>query len=648
MRGLYILETKAIQLHNTIKIGMTLDLERRWYDYTDVFNNPYYLYCFVVNEEKKKILSLEKKILEKKILDKTINEHNNNYASEYRSLNNLSLNDYVKIIKDVLNEYNIEYEILVKPIYKKPKVKLNEEIDRTKELEKIISIEMYNEREKIQNDYLKDIKREITINHKSLIKAPTGFGKTNIMFKLINTFLFDVCVIFTPRLLLNKQMERTGFLLSNGYSFFNFSKPSEPIETLKIKKKEVNKIIIVLCYPSGNKLQDFITKNKISIDLVVFDEAHCIPNKSEDNFWLSTKCIKNRFFMTATPYKSQENNPLYGKCIEKIKVYELIIKRILCNFKTVFKKLENVKEKYINLSEFVLDSMKEFNKKKGIVYINKQMDAECLYELMRNQSDVNIYLYISKKTKFDGKFTDISNFEKDKKPSVIITCNKIDYGYDNVFIDLICFGNSRHGKINIRQICGRGFRNNLEKYPNKVLHILLPIYFDEFEKKFDSFKKYLDYIIGECGSDIIYDEDIKQFRIIGNENNTNFDGGIIPMEIYNEYCSVNGFTGFMTYLKSSKVIDEISYNKIRSKDENKWMPELGDIRKRYSKFCFRELRDDKDKFYDTLKKCLIKKDEIIKKYKIDTTEMLENKINKMINHYDSKIPVVDLELFYKI
>jgi hypothetical protein len=41
-------------------------------------------------------------------------------------------------------------------------------------------------------------------------------------------------------------------------------------------------------------------------------------------------------------------------------------------------------------------------------------------------------------------------------------------------------GDPRQSDIDIRQIIGRGLRWNKQLYPNKLLHLLVPIYKDEF------------------------------------------------------------------------------------------------------------------------------------------------------------------------
>ena len=85
-------------------------------------------------------------------------------------------------------------------------------------------------------------------------------------------------------------------------------------------------------------------------------------------------------------------------------------------------------------------------------------------------------------------------------------------------------GDPRQSDIDIRQIIGRGFRWKKEVYPNKLLHLLIPLYRDEFGNcsKNEHLKKYLDYIIGECGQDIIFKSNGN--AIVGNGTQTPKEG----------------------------------------------------------------------------------------------------------------------------
>lgn len=198
----------------------------------------------------------------------------------------------------------------------------------------------------------------------------------------------------------------------------------------------------------------------------------------------------------------------------------------------------------------------------------------------------------------------MSDFEKDEKQSVIISVRKINYGYDNSDIDFICLADPKQSDIDIRQIIGRGIRWDKIDYPDKILHVLIPLYKDEFDtfKSNTHLKRYLDFIIGECGQDIIIDKDGKV--VIGGNSTksttSKYDGYDIPIELLHEYSTTgyNRYSEFMRFLKNNKIYNEISYNQLREQNEHvKWMVSLDRIKEKYPKFCFRTIHPKANEYY---------------------------------------------------
>jgi hypothetical protein len=300
--------------------------------------------------------------------------------------------------------------------------------------------------------------------------------------------------------------------------------------------------------------------------------------------------------------------------------------------------------------------MTKYNKKKGIIYVNNTKNAENLYNLMKMQNKINSYIYVSKEIDTANENDiDIKKFEDEPNPCIIIVVGKLGYGYDNDFIDFICLGDPRQSDIDIRQILGRGLRWNKETYPNKLLHLLVPLYKDDFGKysDYDHLKKYLDYIIGECGQDIIIKGDGTGF-INGNKNNfdgKNYDGETIPIEILQDYCTTgyNKFTDFMKFLKVNKVFGEIEYNELR--ETQIWMPEICKLKVRYGKFGFQTIHPNRYELYETKKiaeeKYKIAKNMLIKQIGTDKfSDLTQSQLIKKIVQIDNKIPSVDFDLYY--
>jgi superfamily II DNA or RNA helicase len=546
-------------------------------------------------------------------------------------------------------------------------------IERIKKLKDLLKKYFHNRqlkenrlRDRLQELYLIEIINNLNRYKKVFMKAPTGFGKTHIYYKTIMRMKLNRILFLTPRLLLNQQIvedKYSSYIKDENYEIIHFSNLNNLNKEDEIKRlSEYEKYIITSCYQSGNRLLEYIKKYGIYFDLIIFDEAHFITSGTIGNIseFLSNDDICNyRILGSATPTEDIESQPLiYGKIIEKVKVYELITQEILCNIQTIIKQLDEKKSEYHNLKDLIIESMIKYNKKKGIIYVNDCKNAENLYKLLQNQDKINVYIYISKNIEVENENdTDIKIFENDIKQSIIISVGKIGYGYDNANIDFLVLADPRQSDIDIRQIIGRGLRWNKNIYPNKVLHLLVPLYKDEFGYiKNEHLKKYLDYIIGECGQDIIFKSN--RNVIIGNQkqidkDGENYDGDTIPIEILNEYCTTgyNKYTNFLKFLKSNKIYDEITYNKFR--ENHSWLVSLGDIQKKYPKFCFRHIHPNNINYYWNKK-------EALEAYKINDNKLIielgkekyrklnpVHKLNK-ISELDNKIPNINFDLYYPV
>jgi len=522
-------------------------------------------------------------------------------------------------------------------------------------------------RNKLQELYLDEIIKNLKQYNKVFLKAPTGFGKTHIYYKTIQRMKFNRILFLTPRLLLNQQIvenKYSSYIENDNYDIVHFCDLEYLKKEKKIKEYSKNnkKIIMTSCYQSGDRLLKYIKTYNFVFDIIIFDEAHFITswaNTENISEFLSNNDICNyRLFGSATPTEDIETQPLiYGQVVEKVKVYELINEELLCNIETIVKQLNEKKTEYHNLKDLIVESMIKYNKKKGIIYLNDCKNAESLYKLLQNQDIINVYIYISKDIEVENDSdTNIKTFENDKNKCVIICVGKIGYGYDNAYIDFICLGDPRQSYIDIRQIIGRGLRWNKSVYPKKLLHLLIPLYRDEFGNcsKNEHLKKYLDYIIGECGNDIIFKSCGN--AVIKNEKHTmkdgyDYDGENIPIEILNEYCTTgyNKYTDFIRFLKSNKIYNEILYNQLKEKQE--WIIPLGSINKKYPKFCFRHIHPSNINYYWNKKDALIAYEISNKKLinmlgKEKYSELTHDQLVKKYNLIDNKIPNIDIDLYY--
>jgi hypothetical protein len=183
-------------------------------------------------------------------------------------------------------------------------------------------------------------------------------------------------------------------------------------------------------------------------------------------------------------------------------------------------------------------------------------------------------------------------------------------------------------------------------------------------KQFEPLKAFLLFILNECGKDIINGRIVNKLlepetkseskttsSSISN-NDDDEDTVKIPPEICKEISSTayGKYSKFIPYLRANGVYDETTYNAFRnSSNDNEWIPILGDIRKRYKKFCFQELSAKENAgYYETLEECdgdyeAIKQDTILElggmvKVKKMLKSTFERKLEENINARDSKIP----------
>ncbi len=553
-------------------------------------------------------------------------------------------------------------------------------------------LSQYEEKEKIiatfqeikQQEYTDEIFKTLTEDKRAFAKAPTGFGKTVLYYKNIKKMNHKSVLMLTPRLLLNEQIVDMKYMKhlndnendENKYKIIHFSNSkNKKIKKNKMKQikrlhNDKDKFILTACYQSKDKLLKYIKKFKIKFDIIIFDEAHTIETWENSEFITNNTICTYRLFGSATPTEkigSKEN--IYGKIIEKVKIFELIINKILCPISTIVKKIDGDKKEYHDLPKLIVDSMVEQKKRKGIIFVNEQKNAEKLYELMKIQDKIKIYIYISDDNDLIPEHNkSIIEFGNNINPSIVIVVDRINYGYDNSDIDFICLADSRESDVGIRQIVGRGLRWNKKTYPNKMLHVLIPLYKEEFSNtyKYSCYIKYLDYIKSECGYDIIVKDDKAMIvnkhehdEHIKNIVNVNYDGDLIPTEIFHEYCTIgnNMYSNFMSFLANAKVYDESTYINMRNdailknekmKDE---IPLLENIHKKFPQFCFQVLHPQKSQYYltriDAQKAC----DKINNEFMNGKNKNLFGKLTnidimKKIREKDNKIPTIRFKYYY--
>jgi superfamily II DNA or RNA helicase len=625
---------------------------------------------------------------------------------------------------------------------------LEEDIDEPLEEIDNLTTKQKQLRETIQEQYISNSIEELTSWNRVLIKAPTGFGKTVILYKVIDILKCEITVILTPRRQLNKQTiedKYKQYLTNPGkWDFHNFSPDSS--QSVQVKKDNLKKfinesrasgkkMIILACYQeSSSKLLEYFEKWHLQISLCICDEAHTIaswsylsndfqrtffgvgdPSNPDD----SSKVISKYIFTTATPTIEMTSRPqIWGSTIEHIQVYDLINTDILCNFDILVKQCSD-KNRIPDIAKITMKTMKRYKKHKCITYCNNINNALIVYAQFKlKYPDKKIFIYVSNKSinqktfdNFEG-FPEFANvrwnkddasidkFKECKEPAIVITVRMLGYGFDNLFIDLIVFADARDGEAEIRQILGRGLRNNPELYPGKLLHVILPITKTELLdvaaasdaaedsrtrlSDFNNVKRFLQFIVSECGKDIINgrivdrvlldkkessdasasasagaDDDVD---ICAGDDSSNaeeedseetgkkkklkkYEGDLIPLEICHELSTnlYGTYTRFLGFLRQKRVFDEASYNDVREAEgAPDWIPILGEVRKKFKKFCFLDIHARENAgYYETLEECERAYEIAEKKVLNDDEDALEynaEEMTKTILAKDKKIP----------
>jgi superfamily II DNA or RNA helicase len=591
------------------------------------------------------------------------------------------------------------------------------------------NIEKINKyRNDLQTKYINEAITTLDKNKRIILKGPTGFGKTVINYKLIDHYNENITMIITPRRILNEQTLEDKYkkhLTKGEYKIYNYSplngtkskgRFDRLLNSIKYNSRKGNKLIILTCTNSCKNLFTKLEIQKINIGLVICDEAHVISgwgnlNKEYNKIFFNTdvktyyKIFDKYIFTTATPTPDMiHNTALFGNVIEYVQIYELINSRILCDFETIVKHID-FENKTPDMADFIMNIMNKHKKRKGIIYVNSQKNAINMYAHFKTlYPNYKTFIYISERLTqakfntignivFSNIDTNIKEFKKCIQPAIIITCNKISYGYDDYNIDLVCFGDPRQSDTEIRQIIGRGLRNDLVMYSNKVLHVVLPITekilnissvekkddarmeldFEmekDLRKEYEKIKNFILFIVNECGKDIIDGRIFSSLEENANSdnnsiledvenNNKTYLGDKIPFQICRELCTTlyNKYSKFLGFLRYKKVYNETTYNQLREKEQlPEWMPVLGDVRKRFKKFCFKDINAPENAgYYDTLVECnnayeKIKQETIVElggmiKVKKMLKSSFEKKLLDNIKIKDSKIPT-NIDLFY--
>ena len=233
-------------------------------------------------------------------------------------------------------------------------------------------------------------------NNRAVLSMPCGTGKTFVSFLL--SLDYKNVVILTPLISTTEQ------ILSHYKNYYNqYTNISYVLVNCQAKRKidtNNNKMIIASTYASCNIILNIL--DKLENTLVIIDEYHNISNTmiTEDNSM--NRLLKTKhdvIFMSATP----KEHEIFGNCRYELSWNDAISNKYICDYNfyypdnsKIITKIDELKfdktliEKtiLINKAYYLLESIKEYNIKKCIVYLKTIKEAE---EFVKVLITLNIY-----------------------------------------------------------------------------------------------------------------------------------------------------------------------------------------------------------------------------------------------------------------
>ena len=245
-------------------------------------------------------------------------------------------------------------------------------------------------------DYQIEAYNKLKNNNRAVLSMPCGTGKTFVSFLL--SLDYKNVVILTPLISTTEQ------ILSHYKDYYNqYTNISYVLVNCQAKRKidtNNNKMIIASTYASCNIILNIL--DKLENTLVIIDEFHNISNTmiTEDNsINRLLKTTHDVILMSATP----KEHEIFGNCKYELSWNDAISNKYICDYdfyypdnSKIITKIDELKidktliEKtiLINKAYYLLESIKEYNIKKCIVYLKSIKEAE---EFVKVLITLNIY-----------------------------------------------------------------------------------------------------------------------------------------------------------------------------------------------------------------------------------------------------------------
>ena len=465
-----LLEKIKILSHDTIDISdINLDLKEKIQDIKDDFKYPK-----TINVTLDNMVLIEKKNLTAKVknsfkrLAKFPNpEFYQKQKARLSVWNTPTVIDCSKEDDKYLKIPRGRYEYLVKLCdTKNIKIKLKDIRNNGTKINVHFQGELRNDQELALNKMLE--------YENGILEAPTSFGKTVVLCKLISERQVNTLIIVEKLQLANQWQDRLK-------SFLDISEVGEFNGT---KKKTTNIIDIATIKSIWNngKLNDIVN----NYGMIIIDECHHIAAYTYENA-INAFNSKYVYGVSATPEKENGHTPIIemqcGDIRYKVNAKEFN-KNLNLAMKVYVKKtrlsfvdmsitdysLNEIKDfivkDYIRNNKIIDDIKKEFMNKKNILVLTERIEHLNYFKEKLEGLTNNLLIYqggIGKKKlrEYDKIRAEIAKREENK--IIIATGSCLGEGFDDSNLDVLFITMPISGIVKVKQYTGRLHRKNATK-----------------------------------------------------------------------------------------------------------------------------------------------------------------------------------------
>jgi len=376
----------------------------------------------------------------------------------------------------------------------------------------------WNDRE-YQTEITNHSIEQLALCGKTYIELATGAGKTYLFYRIVEKLSPNVIVAFSSRVNINEQNVNKKYLslLSREYAVFDCSK----MDDYDRFSRENEYHIIVACIQSCDKVYNMLRGGDLDNVCIWFDEAHYGVEKWVDDtseakqFLLKDGRISNRMFTSASPdTKHVELHPdVFGQLYKSIKVSRLIELGWLCGITPY---IFGTDTNGGNINDYNLKHFRDYGASFGFSFHNSRDNAFVLfrkhYESYKSGATrIKPFFLVGDDYKHDEMthialdydYRSVSIF-KQQPNSIAYICDMYKMGFDFDELDYLIFSDPKFSWQEIIQCIGRGTRSDKKGEGGinlfKKLKLLLPVFVDDCETKYDNIVNVLQYLV--------YDADI--------------------------------------------------------------------------------------------------------------------------------------------